>query len=243
MTTDILRGGSRVRLRALKAAADKRNAYPHMTRKITWREAYHRADKAYGMHQAPRYASIAADELGLRFVGYADKLIDFRRKGYYADAFQDEVYRGAIWQLPTHRHRGVRYVVGYTEPNSGTVVLAATNGILDTEDDKHQAAYAADSFAEYRARDEREYSEAYEEASKLDREVGEAQQAVKDLRWKTTSYINALRDQSAVGALAPSVCAILRERILRSRTQFSEELQQLIDKRAEFNAHPLCGEV
>lgn len=243
MTTDILRGGSRVRLRALKAAAEKFNTATHHTLKITWREAYRRADKAYGMHQAPRYASIAADELGLRFVGYADELIGRRHKGYYADAFQDEVYRGAVWQLPTHRHRGVRYVSGYTEQNSETVILAATNGILDTEDDKHQAAYAADSFAEYRARDEREYSESYEEASALAGEVEELTHELKQARVQTTAYIAALRDQSAVGALAPSVCSILRERILAARADFTRTLSALIDKREEFNDHPLCGEV
>src|SRR5690554_4252161 len=64
---------------------------------------------------------------GLRFVGFADELVQFGaidHKGWYTDPDGfGEVYRGAVWQLPA-RNGQCLYVAGFVDPcNEGAALI------------------------------------------------------------------------------------------------------------------------
>jgi hypothetical protein len=127
------------------------------------------------------------ESAGLRFVSYADEICQsIRHKGWYTDEFQDEVLRGAVWQLPARR--GVaRYIAGYADPcNKGaayvdldivsetdkpipTRLRSSHHTVFDKMDGnelaKEQAARNADSLTERIAEREREYNEAWQAGS------------------------------------------------------------------------------
>ena len=56
---------------------------------------------------------------GLRNCGHVDELFPraFDHRGYFADSWQERVYRGQVWQLPA-RDGQCQYVAGYVEPDS-----------------------------------------------------------------------------------------------------------------------------
>lgn len=59
-------------------------------------------------------------DMGLRFVGYCDKLYShIRHTGWYTDAFQNETIRGVVYQLPG-RNGKARFVVGHDNPDNGS---------------------------------------------------------------------------------------------------------------------------
>lgn len=108
---------------------------------------------------------------GLRFVGYADELglrsID--HKGWFTGEFQDEVYRGTVYQLPTRSGESV-YVYGYDDPcNEGAALLS-----FDWTADKDDAARWADRIAERAAEEQREYSEVSDARLQYDAMADEA---------------------------------------------------------------------
>lgn len=108
---------------------------------------------------------------GLRFVGFADEIarsegsraID--HNGWYTDdVFQDETYRGVVYQLPSHGKGGTCFVYGYADPNNDDCALLA----FDVTGDKLEAAKQADRFAEIFAEHEREYQEAWHAGRRCD---------------------------------------------------------------------------
>lgn len=57
--------------------------------------------------------------MGLRFVGYADKISDhINHTGWYTDAYQNETIRGVVYQLPG-RNGKARFVAGHDNPDNG----------------------------------------------------------------------------------------------------------------------------
>lgn len=88
---------------------------------------------------------------GLRWVGFADQIINIRHTGWFADDNQDEIFRGVVYQLPT-RHGEQRFAYGYADPNNKNCALLS----FDPCDCKEDAARWADQFAEHCAEDSRE---------------------------------------------------------------------------------------
>lgn len=137
------------------------------------------------------------DRAGLRFVGHADELDkSIQHNGWYIDSFQDDTYRGAIWQLPGRNRQNV-YVVGYVDPNNPGAALIDFDAIYGEpswrdrydDDDLRDAARAADRMAELFAEAEREFQlkdaaerraeELREEAAELRRGLCEEIQTVR----------------------------------------------------------------
>jgi len=117
----------------------------------------------------------------LRKLGYADELVgrSINYTGWFADAHQNEVFRGVVYLLPKCTHSDEHtYLVGYADPNNeGCAFLE-----LFTGDDAHagegegahrDAAYRADQIAQRCAEEAREYDEYWHACSHLD-ELGVA---------------------------------------------------------------------
>lgn len=95
--------------------------------------------------------------LGWRCAGYADDIrSSMRHRGWFADAHQDEVYRGIVYRLP-----GGRFVSGYADPVNADCALIANATTQDIDD----AARSADQIAERFAERDRYYSEAWHAVS------------------------------------------------------------------------------
>ncbi len=95
--------------------------------------------------------------LGWRCAGYADDIrSSMRHRGWFADAHQDEVYRGIVYRLP-----GGRFVPGYADPVNSDCALLANATTQDIDD----AARIADQIAETFAERDRNYSEAWHAVS------------------------------------------------------------------------------
>jgi hypothetical protein len=169
---------------------------------------------------------------GFRFVGFADDIARLRgcwrsidHTGWYADAFQDETFRGAVFQI-TGKARGARFVAGYRESCSEGFVVDLGEVYSATPDDQCgcdprdndaalDAARAADRFAEREAEKAREYSEAWSAGSQwADLKQGEADERREALA--IAAEAKAVRAKVSP-ADAPTVCAILRGRIEAAR--------------------------
>lgn len=163
-------------------------------------------------------------DAGLRFVGYADELASLRHRGWFADSFQDTTYRGAVLQLPGRGGRN-RYLAAYEDPHNSGVYLVdlsrpavfegeggdyyPSNRIADSG--AHEAALAADSFAERHAERAREYDEAWQAGrqwadlgEQIRRTVAEVHALVADLK-------RARKDSTL--ADSGRLCAVIREKI------------------------------
>lgn len=91
--------------------------------------------------------------LGLRFVGYADKILHtIGHEGWFIDEFQDEVLRGVVYQLPSRNGRK-RYAYGYEQSLDRVCAFLS----FDPCDNEHDAARWADRMAELEAKAEWEY--------------------------------------------------------------------------------------
>ncbi len=89
-----------------------------------------------------------------RNVQYADKVLNLRHTGWYADReFQENVIRGIVAQLPA-RGREENWIAGYEDSDSESCVF-----YMDLFHDKESAARYADSCAEQLAEKESEYQE------------------------------------------------------------------------------------
>ena len=120
-------------------------------------------------------------EVPFRFVGYADELArSIGHNGWYSDAHQDATLRGMVYRLPA-RDGEARYLSGYEESDSGSVVL-----YRDIETDETDAARFADGLAERIAEDSREYSEAWQAGQDASNEVNDA---LQDLRREVSRIV------------------------------------------------------
>lgn len=116
--------------------------------------------------------------LGWREAGFADDILTrLRHRGWFADAYCDNVYRGIVYRLPHGR-----FLYGYADPHNPGCALLADETAADIED----AARYADSLAERFAERDREYSEAWStvrEAFDSARDArGDTREALLDLR-------------------------------------------------------------
>jgi hypothetical protein len=176
---------------------------------------------------------------GLRFVGYADEICQsIRHKGWYTDEFQDEVLRGAVWQLPA-RHGIARYIAGYEDPcNKGAayVDLDIVSEKVDrltpkredaNEEAKRQAARNADSLAERIAEREREYNEAWQAGSRwsdLGDEIAKEREFTLALLVESRPERHAKRETAT-----PHICEAIRATVRNAVAHIAE----MREKRAE----------
>lgn len=165
--------------------------------------------------KAMRWCESPAD-IGLRFVGYADKLARIDHTGWFTDEFQDSLVRGVVYQLPARNGRAV-YVSGYDNPDNG----AADNGgpaAIDfgtlweglpggdyARDDRSSASDAAnhaDNLAERMAEKERDYNAAWQAGSAW---AQEADEIIGD-KFTLRQMLAERRQAKASGADYPTIC-------------------------------------
>lgn len=164
--------------------------------------------------------------IGLREAGAADEILSLRHTGWFADAFQDETYRGAVWQLPGRNGRP-QFVYGYPDPNNEGAALICFD--VETGDDsegydaKREAARNADSMAESFAEAEREYSEAWQAARQW-QELGDDMKAA---RQKARALVRemrlAIREGKQAGA---AICEALRVKLADYAAQWEAARQE-----------------
>lgn len=178
--------------------------------------------------RAMRWCESPAD-LGLRFVGYADKLARIDHTGWFTDEFQDSTVRGVVYQLPARNGRPV-YVSGYDNADNGAAdnggPAAIDFGTLWTgtesdsdyyESNRHNgdgaksAAYHADKLAERMAEQER----AYQAASSAGMRWADIGETIANTRRDLLALLAERREAKAAGALYPSICATLAASVNR----------------------------
>lgn len=115
---------------------------------------------------------------GLRFVGYADEIVNLRHTGHFTDrSYQDSIMRGVVYQMPSRRGE-LLFVAGYNLNDNGdtTAVLdfshihreSIPTDRLECEavkDFARDAAYVADGMAERAAEQECDYQESWRAGS------------------------------------------------------------------------------
>lgn len=179
--------------------------------------------------------------VGLRFVGYADKLMSLRHEGYYTrDEEYDSVVRGVVYQLPGRGGVPI-FLAGYDNPDNG----AADKGgpaVVDFSEflygeltewipSKHgrhgywnhgdsaadhdacrEAARRADRLAENMAEKEREYNRAWQ-AGSLWAERGED---IAHERSAVKAMLAERKLAKARGFDFPAICATIVDRVSKS---------------------------
>jgi len=192
-------------------------------------------------HDSSVYAWIEnTDSAGLRLVGFADEIVGGRRidhKGWFTDEFKDDVYRGAVYQLPGRK--GVsRYIAGYI-PSCGEGAAFVCLDIIKGEkvrsswnedDAKREAAIQADSIAECYAERECEYYEQWQAGS-------DWSNLADDIASERTSLLKLLgqaRDirKDAKAQSKPALCAALRclvKKALRDIEKMRAKRRELFD--------------
>jgi hypothetical protein len=121
---------------------------------------------------------------GLRFVGYADKIVSLRHTGHYTDPDGSSSIRGVVYQLPSRQGRPL-YVAGHDNADNGAADAggpalldfsrlfegrkggAGASSFDDCDSGAREAAWSADSFAEREAEEEREYQTAWQAGARF----------------------------------------------------------------------------
>lgn len=259
---DTLSGGSRRRLGAMRAYAATWNANPRRHCAITWRDARRHgvgaiSSDAHGLKvsQCGGFANVpesVLDGLRWRFAsdvlreeGYRDACADF-----YRDTFDSEVYRGAVWQLPS-RDGSECWVAGYVEresmkANAGSMsryaVLDCARGRVRTFTSAKGAACCARNLAESHAEESREYDEKWQEASRANDEREEARDELKAAREEARCMVAALRAQRAEGAIVPALCDVLRAKVAECRERMRDALTTIRAKVEKIEELGMAGE-
>lgn len=182
----------------------------------------------------PRYAWVENTEsAGLRFVDYCDQIArrSINHKGWFTTPdgmYFDDVYRGAVWQLPG-RNGVARFVAGYVDPANKGAAFICLDIISDGRDHdsaKLSAALQADSIAEHDAEKERDYQEQWQAGfrwAELANDIAARRRALLDL----LSEMKA--ERKARGASGKAICATLRSAV----QDMLEDIQEMRDDRAD----------
>jgi len=141
----------------------------------------------------------SATDAGLRFEAWADDVLRLRHTGWYADEFQDETFRGAVFRLPAGRKGYDRFVAGYGESLSEGFVIDLTEV---WEGDFIGAAREADRLAERSAEDAREWQARESARLRLEDIAGELTTVRKDILDLCRSIREASEACEACPALA-----------------------------------------
>jgi hypothetical protein len=163
---------------------------------------------------------------GLRNVGFADEIIErLRHKGWFTedDGDNGEVYRGIVYQLPSHGE-GECYVYGYADPCNDDCALL----VFDIVGDKTEAARNADRFAEVCAEEQRDYNRAWQAG----RRAEDLAEEVKTMRRDALAIAEEMRAARKANIAAPTICEVLRGKIFALYRQIQKarkERSELFD--------------
>ena len=161
--------------------------------------------------------------IGLRFVGYSDEIVSFiNHKGWYTDPFQDETYRGAVWQLPA-RAGAEQYVHGYEDSiNKGSALIDFT-----LTDDKKDAAIWADSMAQYEAEEAVEFyakAQAEQDIEEAKEEIGANRKEIKRLLAERKALKKHGHNETVCGLFKSEVSRLLNQiRELKNKVKSLED--------------------
>ncbi len=224
----LLAGTPASRLASLKALAVRLPHYGNM-RQI-YRQGFrpltilHYPMNANDPERAARRFFEDAEQAGLRFVGWVDENLRLRHTGWYADNYQEEIYRGAIFRLPGKRGQE-RFVAGYGESMSDGFVLDLSEV---WNDDLIGAAQEGDRLAERAAEDAREY-EAKESATLRIEDIGDE---LKNIRTDILALCRSIREACPdIGQHKP-IRTALRQSLqfyLQNRKSLINERERLQD--------------
>lgn len=141
-------------------------------------------------------------DMGLRFVGYCDKIRDsIGHTGWYTDCYNEESIRGVVYQLPG-RDGKARFVAGHDNPNNGAADAGGPAFVDFSEiyeescvgfnydgstyasdlDACRDAAGAADEFTRIEAEKEKEYSTAWQAGARYADAIQERAEIKTELR-------------------------------------------------------------
>jgi len=194
-----------------------------------------------------------------RFVGYSDELIsgEISHRGWFTDSdIYDEVYRGAVIQLPA-RHGRARFVPAYLEScNGGFVVSTARGAICEADpvaERELQRRYIGKQYwtpemesesywnecAMESARNEaaRDADSMAEHAAEREREYQDAWREGSDfaslgddIQAARREALTILAERRAVkGTDAPTLCAVIRAKV----ESLLSDIQEAREKREE----------
>lgn len=162
---------------------------------------------------------------GLRLVGFADEIAGRRidHKGWYTTDDNDfgEVYRGVVYQLPSHGDEGECYVYGYADPCNADCALLS----FDITGNKEEAARYADRFAEIFAEEARDYNRAWQAG----RRCSDIAEEIQSARKEALAIAAEMRAAKKASVQAPTICATLRVKVF----SLYREIQEARKTRAE----------
>lgn len=225
-----------------------------------WQRGAHNVTRQRKECPGDNYAWIEnTKSAGLRFVGYYDEICKdyyrIRHKGYYTDEFQDEVFRGAVWQLPA-QHGVARYIAGYADPINDGAAYVDLDIISETsaprrrwnsskrayeplapvpqdecnDSAKRDAALRADSIAENNAEREREYNAAWQAGSRWS-DLGD--EIAKERAFTLALLVESRPERHAKRETAtPHICEAIRATVRRgvsSIAKMRRERAELFD--------------
>ena len=186
---------------------------PLVTRYSKFKHIWNPVFTPTGSHRKCRWVE-NTDDAGLRFVGFADELIRLNQTGWYADQWQDETYRGAVWQIPA-RNGCAQYLAGYVDSMNENAALLDMDIIIGTrgfhstygdhDDALIDAARDADSFAEHMAEESREFYL----KDMAEQRAEELREEAKDLRSDLCDTITEQREK--ISALLSKAQNVLDE--------------------------------
>jgi|TARA_B100001964_G_scaffold102975_1_gene115145 hypothetical protein len=218
----------RDRLASLKALAaryphygDLRQVYRQGFRPLTTR---HYSMNASDPERATRRFFENAEQAGLRFVGWADESLRLRHTGWFADNYNEETFRGAIFRLSGKCARE-RFVAGYGESMNDGFVLDLCEV---WNDDLTGAAREADRLAERASEDAREY-EAKESATLRIEDIADE---LKSIRTDILALCYSIRQTCpTIGQYQPIRSALRSslQALLRNRASLVAERERLQD--------------
>lgn len=153
---------------------------------------------------------------GLRLVDYADKLAKLGHTGWYTsdDNELGESLRGVVVHMAA-RNGSPRYLAGYEDPNNpGSYRLDASeifagNTVQPWQTPEHDAALAADSFAERSAEQERDYNRAWQAGRRFE----DLAEEVATTRRSLLSLIMEAKATCKAGRLGPALRAAIGDKI------------------------------
>lgn len=210
---DTLKGGTVQRIAKMRRYVETWNANPQHVRKL---DGIKQA-RGHGVGKIATDGGIYRNEScmvadlrqldAFRDVGHVDELFPryFDHRGWFADSSQDQVWRGHVWQLPSHDGECL-YLVGYIRPDCGDAVLsprlfrcAPGESSWDKPEGLRDACIAADHMAERDAEKAREHDEKWQEASRANDDRETAREELKMARLSAKSAIRACRELRAAG--------------------------------------------
>lgn len=177
----------------------------------------------FGAHGYSHVRWVENASRGLRLVGYCDDITrSICHTGWFTDDDQTEKYRGVVYQLPS---RGEPlYAYGYADPDNEDCALLCFDG----ENDKEDAARAADRFAEIFAEHERDYREAWQAG----RRVEAINEEIVESRTNVLKIGAEMREGRKAGLYLPTACEALRRDVARAYRfiqKLRKERDELID--------------